>query len=142
MATRSAGAVDAYGAMKKAAGGRQDQAVIVRLAGHIDRSAAESCEWLLHSTGDGVRRVVVDLLQATSFDRDCLPIFVARARKLKARRGSMAFATTALPVLQVLKPVVGEIQAFPTVNAAIDFVEGRGERVGVARSRTGERPLP
>lgn len=124
-----------------AGGGRREQAVIVRLAGHIDRAAAESCEWLLHSAGEGVSRVVVDLLQATSFDRDCLAIFVARARKLKARRGCLAFAASALPVLQVVRPATGDIQVFPSVNAAIDFVEGRGETVGVARSRRADRPL-
>lgn len=109
---------------------RSDRAVIVRLTGDIDRQAAESCEWLLHNAGEDVRLVVVDLVEARSIDRNCIPLFVARSRKLKARGGSMAFAASAIPVRQVIRASTGELPVLNTVNEAIDFVEGRMELVG------------
>lgn len=98
--------------------------VVVKLVGEIDRDAAESCEWMLRSAGEGVLQVVVDLSAAHSLDHRCLSIFVARARKLQSLGGSLAVAASAVPVASVIKACTSELPVLPTVEKALEAVQG------------------
>lgn len=110
----------------------EKRAVILRLVGDIDREAAESCEWMLHSAGAAARHVVLDLTEARTFDSRGLPILVARARKLRSQGGEMVVATTAVAVRSVIQARTSELTVLPSVNEAIDVVEGRVELAGTA----------
>lgn len=113
------------------AGASAKRTVIIRLAGEIDREAAESCEWTLYSAGEGALQVVVDLSEARSFDHRCLPIFVARARKLQALGGGMAVAASAGPVASIIKASTSELPVLPSVDLAVEAVQGGLAMAGV-----------